>query len=216
MAVTYRLKPREVGPLAGLDRPDRIQGFLDELEYSTEKIYRAPTTVLRDRRAHCLDGALLAACALERLGHPPQLVDLRAVRDDDHVIAIYRQCGRFGAVAKSNVVGLRFREPVYHSLRELVMSYFELYFNTDGEKTLRSYSPPLDLGRFEELDWRRSDKSVDEIVRCLDDVHHYSLLDEWMIHNLSPVDHRSYVALMQGADPEGLYAGDRLKLHRRR
>src|SRR5512141_1033501 len=136
------LRRRSLETSPDLPAPEAIQRFLDETPYSSEGRYRCPRSVLRDRRAHCLDGALLAAWALRRLGDPPLIVDLRAVRDDDHVITIFRRRGRIGAIAKSNVVGLRFREPVYRSLRELVMSYFELYYNTDGEKTLRSYSVP--------------------------------------------------------------------------
>lgn len=198
--------------VAALRTPEDIQRFLDDTPYSSDPIYRCPQSVLRDRRAHCLDGALLAAWALRRLGDPPLIVDLRAVRDDDHVITIFRRRGRIGAIAKSNVVGLRFREPVYRSLRELVMSYFELYYNTDGEKTLRSYSVPLDLRRFDALDWPTRDEAVDTIVARLDASRHHELLTKPMIAALSPVDERSYRAGLMGADPAGLYAADRLKI----
>jgi hypothetical protein len=209
------LSAAEAAPLSRLRSPASIQELLDGIPYSTEPIYRAPLRALADRRAHCLDGALLAACALERLGDPPLLVDLRAVRDDDHVIAVFRRRGRLGALAKSNVVGLRFREPIYRTLRELCMSYFELYFNTDGEKTLRAFSTPLDLRRFDRprggLDWRRSDGAVDAIVRRLDEARHFPLLTPAMVRALAPVDERSYRAGMLGADAAGLFAGDRLK-----
>ena len=129
-----------------LTTPEKIQRFLDpELAYNKEPdgaTCRSPRRVLRDRTAHCMEGALFGAAALRMLGHPPLLLDLEAVRDDDHVLAIFRLRGRWGAVAKSNYSGLRYREPVYRTLRELVMSYFEHYYNLQKEKTLRRYSRP--------------------------------------------------------------------------
>jgi hypothetical protein len=148
---------------------------------------------------------MLAAAALRRLGEPPLIVDLRAVRDDDHVIAVFRHGRHIGAIAKSNVVGLRFREPIYRGLRELAMSYFELYYNLDGEKTLRSYSLPLDLGRFDRLGWTERDEAVDEIVAALDRARHVPLLTGPMIAALHPVDPRSYDAGLHGARDAGLY-----------
>ncbi len=145
-----------------LDRlrtPGDIQRLLETTPYSSEPIYRSPRSVLRDRKAHCFDGAMLAAAALERLGHEPLLVDLRAHRDDDHVLAVYRQDGRWGAIAKSNFVGLRGRAPVYLSLRELAMSYFEAYFNLERRLSLRSFSRPLKLRAFERLSWRTDSKA---------------------------------------------------------
>jgi hypothetical protein len=166
---------------------------------------------MRDRKAHCVDGALLAACALEHLGMPPLIIDMRAVRDDDHVIAVFRARGRIGAVAKSNVVGLRYREPIYRGVRELVMSYFELYYNTDGEKTLRSYTAPVDLRRFDDLAWRTESAGLETIVERLDTARHYDLLTPKMVSALQPMDERSYHALLSGVNPAGLYGADRLK-----
>lgn len=191
--------------LASLRSTEQIQELLDATPYSTEPIYRSPRSVLRDRRAHCLDGALLAAAALRSLGDPPLIVDLRAVRDDDHVIAIFKRRGRVGAIAKSNVVGLRYREPVYRSLRELAMSYFDDYFNLEREKTLRSYSVPLDLRRWDRLSWMVRDEPIDAIVTRLDDARHHALLTPAMVKALAPVDRRSYDAGFMGADHAGLY-----------
>jgi len=183
-----------------------IQSFLDETAYSEDKFYRCPDQVLAERTAHCVDGALLAAAALRRLGDPPLILDLRAERDDDHVIAVFRRHGHWGALAKSNVVGLRFREPVYASLRELVMSYFEPYYNLDGERALRSYSDPLDLSSFDALDWElRPDAIESVIVRALDDQPHHELLTPAMIADLHPIDRRSYEAGLLGSNPNGLY-----------
>jgi hypothetical protein len=183
-----------------------IQSFLDETAYSDDKFYRCPAQVLLDRKAHCVDGALLAAAALRRLGEPPLILDLRAERDDDHVVAVFRRRDHWGALAKSNVVGLRFREPVYASLRELVMSYFEPYYNLDGERALRSYSDPLDLSRFDALDWEQRPDAIESvIVRALDDQPHHELLTPAMIADLHPMDARSFAAGLLGSDPNGLY-----------
>ena len=112
--------------IATLATPAKIQAFLDELPYSTEHIYRCPLRVLRERIAHCFDGALFAAATLRRLGYPPLIMDmLPNDQDDDHMLAIYNRRRHWGAIAKSNFAGLRFREPVYRTLRELMMSYFE-------------------------------------------------------------------------------------------
>lgn len=193
---------------AVLDRltdPAEIQGFLDTLPYSADETYRCPRSVLRDRRAHCFDGALFAAAALRRLGHPPLLVDMRAVRDDDHIIAIFRRGGRIGAVAKSNFVGLRYRDAVFRTLRELVLSYFDDYFNLDRERTLRAYSAPLDLSRFDSLSWETSDKDLETIADRLDAIRHFPLLTSRQEATLSKVDERSYRAGMFGINRAGLY-----------
>ena len=183
-----------------------IQSFLDETAYSDDKFYRSPAQVLLERKAHCVDGALLAAAALRRLGDPPLVLDLRAERDDDHVIAVFRRNQHWGALAKSNVVGLRYREPVYASLRELVMSYFEPYYNLEGERALRSYSDPLDLSAFDALDWERRPDAIEPVIcRALDDLPHHELMTPAMIADLHPIDARSFEAGLLGANPKGLY-----------
>ena len=183
-----------------------IQGFLEDTVYSSDKFYRCPARVLVDRRAHCVDGALLAAAALRRLGYPPLVVDLRAYRDDDHVIAVYQRHGHWGAIAKSNVIGLRFRESVHATLRDLVMTYFEAYYNLEGYRVLRSYSDPVDLSAFDELDWEHNDDVIEpRICAALDDAPHHELMTPEMIVTLHKIDKRSYDAGLIGADPEGLY-----------
>src|SRR5512141_824105 len=134
----------EWASLRQLDSPEAIQEYLDGMPYNDEITCRSPRRVMRDRKGHCMEGAMFAAAALERLGHPPLLVDIWAARHDDHLIVPFRRDGLLGAVAKSNYTGLRYRSPVFRSLRELVMSYFEDYFNPEGELTLRSYTRPLD------------------------------------------------------------------------
>ncbi len=190
---------------ASLDTPFKVQQFLDSIPYSDDKIYRCPLSVLRDRKAHCFDGAVFAAAALRRLGYPPVLLDQRAVRDDDHVLALYRRNGCYGAIAKSNFTGIRFREPVFRSLRELVMSYFEAFFNVEGEKSLRAYSLPVRLEPFDRLHWETVDETMDVIADRLDSIRHFPLLTEEMERSLSPVDRRSMEAGMLGVNEAGLY-----------
>lgn len=135
----------------------------------------------------------------------PLIVDVDAVRDDDHVIAIFKRHGRFGAIAKSNFVGLRYREPVYISLRELVMSYFESFYNINYEKTLRQYTRPLNLSTFDALNWTSSDAALDAIADKLNDIRVYKILTAAMARSLSPVDQRTYDAGMLGVKRAGLY-----------
>jgi hypothetical protein len=191
--------------LETLRDPFAIQVFLDETPYSTESIYRSPLSVLRDRRAHCFDGALLAAAALRRMGEPPLILDLRAHDDDDHVLAIFKRDGHFGCIAKSNTSVLRYREPVYRSLRELAMSFFDLYYNLDRKKALREYSRPLDLSAFDRFDWMGSDAELERIATRLDTIHHERLLTPAMIDRLSLVDDKLYAAGLLGSDAAGLY-----------
>ncbi len=197
----YGLSPQELKTLTRLATAEKIQQFLDDLPYNLEPdgaTCRSPRRVLRDRTAHCLEGALLAAAALRVHGHPPLLLDLEAVRDDDHVLAIFRRGGLWGAIAKSNYAGLRFREPVYRSLRELVMSYFEHYYNLSGEKTLRNYSRPVNLRRFDRLGWMTAERDLWEIPEHLSRIAHRPLLPREVEHRLSRVDARLMAAGMVG------------------
>jgi len=200
-----RWTKKELKILSSLTSPHEIQVFLDTLEYSAEPRYRSPRSVLRDRMAHCYDGAVFAAMALCRLGHQPLIVDMDAVRDDDHVIAIFKRHGRFGAIAKSNFVGIRYREPVYISLRELVMSYFDSFYNINYEKTLRQYTRPLNLSSFDALNWTSSDAALDAIGDKLSNIRVYKILTPAMVRSLSPVDKRTYNAGMLGVKRAGLY-----------
>jgi hypothetical protein len=185
-----------------LSTPEKIQRYLDELPYDKEPDgprCRSPRRVLRDRTAHCMEGALMGAAALRMLGHPPLLLDLEAVRDDDHVLAIFRVRGHWGAVAKSNYSGLRFREPVYRTLRELVMSYFEHYYNLQREKTLRKYSRPVNLERFDPMGWMTAEEDPWEIPEYLCTIAHTAVLPPKLVRRLSPVDDRLFAAGLTGS-----------------
>lgn len=207
MTLEAQLNDSERGLLAGLTTPRKIQDFLDTVVYEAEYFNRAPLRVLRERRGHCLDGALFAAAALRRIGHPPLVLDLtpEPLMDDDHVLAVFRRNEAFGALAKSNFAGLRYREPVFRTLRELVMSYFEDFFNARGRKTLRGYTRLLDLTRYDALDWETSDAACDRIEKQLQGMRSIPLLTPAMIRELTPVDPRNLDAGMYGGSPEGFF-----------
>jgi hypothetical protein len=200
------LTKKELKLVSGLSSPAKIQAFLDDIPYSAEEIYRCPLRVLRDRKAHCFDGALFAAAALRRLGYPPLILDmLPNDRDDDHLLALYKRDGFWGAVAKSNFAGLRFREPIFRNLRELVLSYFEQFYNVKGEKTLRGYTVPLNLRTFDRLNWMTRDDGLDDIAERLDEIRKVTLITPEMVAGLVPVDKRSYQAGLLGVNAAGLF-----------
>jgi hypothetical protein len=198
--------PDDLWP-AGLASPSAIQGFLDSILYSADPFYRCPRRVIEDRRAHCFDGALFAAAALRRLGHPPRILEMlpEPGHDDSHILALFKEDGAWGAVAKSNFTGLRFREPIYRTLRELVLSYFEDFYNDAGEKTLRGYTRPLSLKPFDRLGWEVHDEPLDQIADRLDQIARTTLLTPRQVARLSLLDERSYEAGMLGLDRAGLY-----------
>ena len=200
------LKGDERRLIAQLNSPSKIQAFLDQLSYSVGETYRCPLRVLRERTAHCFDGALFAAAALWHLGHPPLILELLPNdRDDDHLLALYKCHGHWGALAQSNFVCLRFREPVYRTLRELVLSYFEQFYNVEREKTLRGYTRPLNLQVFDDVGWMVDDRMLERISDRLDKTRRYSLITEERKAELSLVDERSFQAGLLGANKKGLY-----------
>lgn len=195
----------ELRVLGSLDSPEAVQAWLDDVPYNDEITCRSPRRVLRDRRAHCMEGALFAAAALERLGQPPRIVDLIAERDDDHIIVLFRRGRGLGAVAKSNYTGLRYRSPVYRTLRELVLSYFDHYFNADAELTLRAYTRPLDLSTTRFGEWRTREDDLDEIGDHLDRLRPIPVVAASDVPALRPVDPSLYRAGLLGANWKGLY-----------
>lgn len=193
----------ELRTLARLSSIERIQQFLEDTPYSCDPIYRSPRAVLRDRRAHCFDGAMLAAAALERLGHEPVLLDLLAVNDDDHVLAVYRWKRWYGALSKSNFATLGGRAPVYRSLRELALSYFDQYFNTKRDYSLGAYSTLVHLRRFERLEWRTNDAAMEAIASALGRARHRALVPRGLV--LPKFPKRLFDSGMAGADPAGVF-----------
>ena len=207
MIMEDRLSSKNLVVLQSLTTPVQIQAFLDSIPYSAEDANRSSVRVMEDRQAHCLDGGLFAAAALRRLGYPAVIIDMLPTpgRDDDHVLAIYQQNNRLGAIAKSNFVGLRYREAVYRNMRELVMSYFEPFFNSFGEKTLRGYTRPVKLSKFDHLNWEVEDQAVDHIEDYLKKLKITPIMNSDIEAGLSKVDQRFYDGMTLGTDPDGLY-----------
>ena len=188
----------ELRDLRRLKDPYGIQKFLYDLPYHHADTAWSPRRVLQEKTAHCLEGAIFAACALRVNGYPPLIVDLEAKRDTDHILAVYRTDGFWGAIAKSNFTGLRYREPVYRTIRELVMSYFDEYFNLLGERTLRKYSSCVNLKRFDHFSWMTTNKPIWFIVDYLMKIPHVALVSEIQISRLHRVDERSLRAGLLG------------------
>jgi hypothetical protein len=177
-----------------LTSPQKIQDFLNSFPMNFEKegeeTCMSPRRVLRDKKAHCMEGAMFAACALRRIGFKPLVLDIESTaKDFDHVVAPFQLDGCWGAISKTNHGVLRYREPVYKTIRELSMSYFHEYFLADGKKTMRSYSVPLDLSRFDKIGWETAEEDLWEIPNTLSDSKHFSILS------------RSQVARLRKADP---------------
>lgn len=189
----FDLTKDELNIFSSLSTPQKIQDFLEKIPANQgvdEDTCRSPREVLRHRKAHCIEGALLAALALRLQGRPPLIVDMESSAHDlDHVIAVYKICGRWGAISKTNHAVLRYRDPVYRTVHELIMSYFHEYTDDDGRKTLRSYSKPVNLARFDRHRWMTSEKDVWFIPSHLLKIQHIPLCD------------RSHVALLRRADP---------------
>jgi hypothetical protein len=176
-----------------LDTASKIQHYLDAIPYNLEtdgETFRSPRRVLRDATANCIEGAVMAAAALRVAGDSPLIMDLTAVHDEDHVIAPFRRRGHWGAIATSKFTGLRYREPVYRTLRELAMSYFEHYFNLAGERTLRGYGRPVNLARFDGLRWMTSEEDLWPIAEHLERIPHVTLLGPSLARVLTPLDDR--------------------------
>ena len=191
---------RELRSLQALRSPAGVQRALDAMSYHLATTAWSPRQVLRERTAHCLEGAIFAAVALRVLGFPPLLLDLEAVQDTDHVIAVYRIERHWGAIAKSNFSGLRCRAPVYRTLREMVMSYFEDYINLRGDRTLRAHSRPVNLARFDRLHpgWMTSEADLWWIPEHLVEIPHTPILTPALERSLFRVDRRALEAAVVG------------------
>ncbi len=188
------LTPAERRKLRSLKDPYGIQRFLDAQPYHLADTAWSPRRVLRENTSHCYEGALFGAAALRANGYPPLVIDLEADRDTDHVIAVFKQRGHWGAIGKSNYTGCRYREPVYRTLRELALSYFDTYFNLARERSLRTFSNPVNLARFDDQDWMTPEEQVWFIAESLFTIRHFPLLRPNLVKHLHRVDTRSFKA----------------------
>jgi hypothetical protein len=202
---TIPLKTRST--LEKFTRPVDIQAFLDSIVYDGADVNRTVDEVVEQQSAHCLDGGIFGALALRYLGYQPLIIDLVPApkTDDDHVLAIFKRHGCWGAVAKSNYVGLRYREPIHRNLRELVMTYFEVFYSITGQRTLRAYTRPLDLSHYDHLQWWEQKPGLDVVINRLYSLKSIPLLKPEVIPELTRVDKRSYDAGMLGINMDGVY-----------
>ena len=217
MSRGHTFTARERAVLARLSSPERVQRFLDdEVGYNHERdgeTCRSPRAVLRDRIAHCGEGSIFAASALRFHGRPPLVIQLRAVRDTDHVVALFtvpdvRGGCSWGAVAKSNYAGLRYRSPVYRTVRDLVLSYFEDYYSPSGERTLRTFTRPVNLSRFDAQGWETADGNICDVSDWIATRRFHPLLTRPQVQGLCRVDARLYHSGLVGSsnlEPEGPY-----------
>ena len=177
--------------LKKLNTPEKIQDFLNKLEINFEEngeTCYSVSRVLKERKCHCIEGAFLAAFCLKLQGKKPLVIDLKTTRDDfEHVIAVFQQDGKYGAISKTNHAVLRYREPVYRDIRELIMSFFHEYFDNKGRKTLRSFSMPVNLDKFGN-DWIYSSENLWEIHDALDKVKHFPILNRKQVAGLRKAD----------------------------
>lgn len=185
------LTAEELKVLKKLKTPIKIQDFLDAFPFNHEEegeTYRAPRYALRAGKLHCLEGALVAGLALSLAGQEPLLMDLKAPGDQDHVVALYRKNGYWGAISKTNHAVLRFRDPVYQTLRELALSYFHEYFdNQTGQKMLVSYSKPLNLRKLK-INWVTTEENLDCLAEQLENQPHYRLYPKQNKKFIRPAD----------------------------
>ena len=199
----FNLTKEEENILRNIDTPVKIQTFLNKIPVNFD--YRkdtcmSPRMVLKRWRCHCIEGAIFAALALKFHGRKPLIMHFKTTEnDEDHVVAIFKENEKFGAISKTNHIVLRYREPIYNSLRELAMSFFHEYTDKNGDKSLRSYSELLDLSIFDKKGWMTAEKDVEYIPDYLVEVSHKSIMS------------RSQIALLRKADPIEVKAGSLLE-----
>lgn len=178
--------------LKRLSSPPKIQDFLNTLKINFEEkgeTCMSPRRVLRQREAHCMEGAMFACAALQFHGHKPLVIDLRARRpDDDHIVTVFQAGKYWGGITKTNHAVLRYREPVYKSIRELVLSFFHEYFNDKGLKTLREYTHPINISRFNKKGWQTAEEELFYIPEYIDNAKHYPILNFRQIRGLRKAD----------------------------
>lgn len=188
-----------------LNSPEKIQVYLDDLKYNPENAALSPRYVRLIGDAHCFEGGLLAAAALEFQGYLPQMVSLMAINDDDHVLTVYKTKYGWGCISKSNTTMLRGRDPVYRDIRELVMSYFDFYFNLNGNKALYAFTKPINLNRYNHWNWRTTDQNLDDMGRSFNDLDHYEIISARSLKKLPRAQKMVKDACLLGADKSGLF-----------
>lgn len=194
--------------LQRLKTPAGIQRLLNSLRYHDADTAWSPRRVIQEGTAHCAEGGILAAAALRAIGYPPLVIDLEGEQDDDHVVAVYRAGDFWGAIAKSHFNGLRDRPPIFRTLRELALSYFDDYYNRRGQRTLRTYSRPVNLARFDRLQWMTTEKPIWFIPRHLLKIPHVRLITAEQAKSLERLDRLAMQAGLVGYDHSIMFGAD--------
>lgn len=188
----FDFTPKEIAVFQRLNAPQKIQDFLNKLPANFEKngdTCLSPREVLKQRRAHCAEGAVLAATILWYHGQKPLLMDIKTTLDDDeHIVALFKKNGFWGAVSKTNHAVLRYREPIYKTVRELALTYFHEYFKNNGQKTMRSFSSPFDLSKIKDRRWLTTKRNLWGLIEKLDRSKHFKVLNKQQIKNLRRAD----------------------------
>lgn len=197
--------PSERSFFRSLKNPDYIQSYVNGLTYNPTDHASSPRWVMITGEGHCFEGGLLAAAALESQGYRPLMIDLIAEDDDHHVLTVFKSATGWGSISKSNTTLLSGRAPFYQSVRELVMSYFDFYFNTKGKRSLYAYSNPINLNQFNKWNWRTTDDDLMEMGMSFCDLTHFELISQKRLKNLPPVPQKLLDACFLGADVSGLY-----------
>ncbi|MEK7075728.1 MAG: transglutaminase-like domain-containing protein [Patescibacteria group bacterium] len=183
---------KELRVFKKLNTPKKIQDFINKVPINFElkgETYLSPREVLKQRRAHCAEGAILAAAIFWHNGKKPLLMDMKTTpNDDEHVVALFKENGYLGAISKTNHAVLRYREPIYKTVRELALSYFHEYFKDNGQKTLRSYSDPFDLSKIRNKGWLTTKENLWDIIDGLDSSKHHQMLNREQIKGLRKAD----------------------------
>jgi hypothetical protein len=191
--------------LKKLNTPWKIQEFISAIPYNPDDYCRSAERVFHERKGHCFEGALLAAVALEQIGHEPQVLHLRSHRDDDHVVALFREKKLWGAVGKSNTTLLSWRPPLFRRVEDLLMSYFPFYFNTKGQMSLYAWAGPIPLKRYEKWGWRSGANDVSEMSASFYEIKGKKIISTKAIEKLPKAHPRLVDACFLGADQSGLY-----------
>jgi hypothetical protein len=197
MKNNFGLTKKELNIIRKLNTPSKIQDFLNKIPANFEndgkgETCMSPRSVLKEKKCHCIEGAFFAALclALNGLGKP-LVVDMKGNENDlDHVIAVFqdKKTKKWGAISKTNHAVLRYREPIYNNIRELIMSYFHEYTDNKGRKNLRSFSLPVDLISVFGYEWITSEENLWHIHDYLDKVKHFNILNRKQISNLRKAD----------------------------
>ena len=189
-----------------LNTPWKIQEYISKLPYNPEDYCRSAEKVFVDQKAHCLEGALLACIALENLGHPPSLLHFRTHRDDDHVVAVFKEKTGWGAIGKSNTTLLRWRPSLYQNPESLLMSYFPFYFNTKGQLSLIAWAGPIPLKRYEHWNWRNGEGDISDMGASFYDTEKSkTIMSSREIEKLPKANPELVKACFLGANLKGLY-----------